>query len=332
MESKGNTDLGPVYTKGASFRALAEKRQREYRAEILRVGWSKQGHWLDEDAVKQGANFVTPAAFDAAKIRDTEGKGVGPRTFRNMLSSQAMCFNIFAPLAQDFDLASKVLKRSLPWLDSVKSINIEYTPSNEIFGDQSGFGGVDCDVLIEATSTNGEGAVVVIETKFVEPEFSTCSFCTLKRIDQGKPSCGADIPVETAPEKCLYESLKGYRYWQRTNELGTLSDIAMPADSCPFFGPLWQLWLNHVLAHAEAKRRNSPRAVFAVLAPTANDALIRNGTVFDQFTNLLSSPKSFAFMALDDVIEALADATSSSSESHREWTDGLKARYASIKD
>ena len=37
------TDLGPTYTKGSSYRARAEARQRHYRAEQLAVGWREWG-------------------------------------------------------------------------------------------------------------------------------------------------------------------------------------------------------------------------------------------------------------------------------------------------
>ena len=92
-------DLGPVYKNGNSFRARAEARQREYRAQRLRVGWGRYGHLLTEEAAAAGANFLHPEAFQAARKRQTAGKGVAERTFENMLSSQAMCFNIFAPLS-----------------------------------------------------------------------------------------------------------------------------------------------------------------------------------------------------------------------------------------
>ena len=41
-------EAGPIYTLGKSFRARAEARQRQYRGEILKAGWSKYGHLLNE--------------------------------------------------------------------------------------------------------------------------------------------------------------------------------------------------------------------------------------------------------------------------------------------
>jgi ribosomal protein L24E len=328
-DGRQGTDLDSQYTKGTSFRARAEARQREYRAGILGVGWSEHGHWLCEDAVARGANFVVPEAFEAAQKRDRAGKGVGARTFKNMLSSQAMCFNLFAPLAGDMPLTARVLRSFLPWLGRVDAIHIEYTPSNEIFGDQTGLGGVDCDVLIEGTSDHGEATVVVLETKFVEPEFSVCSFCHPKRIKEGKSYCSGAIPVRNDSGVCLYESQKHYRYWQRTIELGTLDASRLPTDECPFSGPLWQLWLNHVLAHAEAARRKTPRAVFGVVAPEANDALHRGLRIFEEFIHLLAEPSSFVFIGVDAFIQSLREVAESEAH-HDAWIEGLQARYTSI--
>ena len=172
------TELGPAYTAGDSYRARAEARQRAYRAAKLAVGYEKYGHMLTPAAAAKGSNFVIAEAFDAAVQRDAAGKGVGSRTFGNMLSSQAMCFNIFAPLADRPEMAAAILRTLMPDLDSVESISIEYTPEPEALGDQSKHGGVDCDVLIEATMSDGERLVWVIETKFVEPGLVRVGFAS----------------------------------------------------------------------------------------------------------------------------------------------------------
>ena len=165
---------GKVHTTGNSFRARAEARQREYRANVLKADPGDYGHFLDQGAAERGLNFILPIAFEAAQVRQAKGKGVGARTFENMLSSQAMCFNLFEPLRNDLGLAAEVLSRFVPVLVTVTGISIEHTPDKGIFRDQSGKGGVDCDVLVEGADADGKGIVIVIETKFVEPEFSTC--------------------------------------------------------------------------------------------------------------------------------------------------------------
>jgi hypothetical protein len=319
-----NNDLGPMYSRGNSFRARAEKRQCEYRAEQLKVGCAEWGHWLDSAAEKAGLNFIVPEAFEAAKARMSQGKGVASqRTFGNMLSSQAMCFNLFAPLARDEAqkaLAAKVLGNFIGNISAIREINIEYTPSNEIFGDQTGRGGVDCDVLIDCLDKGGKPVVVTLETKFVEKEFSTCGF---------RKVCPADLVLDAACSNCRYSSSKKYRYWNWSQETGNLRPDKLPAKGCAFGGPLWQLWVNHTLACAEGRKRNATRAIFGVCAPAKNEALLKNG-ILDQFRSYLKDPASFVFIDVDDLIETIRKNVEKRSDWHDRWGRGLTARYAGI--
>jgi hypothetical protein len=322
-------DLGPVYTKGKSYRARAEARQREYRGEVSRVGWTTWGHWLDATAAEAGANFVVSEAHQAALLRRDQGKGVAARTFNNMLASQAMCFNLFAPLAQDTDLAARILRGFVAELATVKRIQFEYTPPNDLFGDQSGHGGVDCDVLVEATWSDGTDAVVTIETKFVETEFSVCGFRKPGREKNGRAVCPGELVVEPDASNCLYVTRKGYRYWHWARRVRNLRAELLPG-ACPFGGPLWQLWVNHTLACAEASRRGARHAAFGVCAPAGNDALLKGGLVFDRFRSLLTQPSTFFFIPLDQLIDDIREACQAAGGRHRQWSNGIAARYAGI--
>jgi hypothetical protein len=64
-------DLGSVYTKGSSFRALAEARQRHYRAHDLKAGWSKYGHLLDDESAGAGRNFLGAEIHKVAVLRQS---------------------------------------------------------------------------------------------------------------------------------------------------------------------------------------------------------------------------------------------------------------------
>lgn len=324
-------DLGPEYTKGTSFRARAEARQRAYRAQTLQVAHGRWGHWLDSASAEAGANFVVPEACEAARARQARGKGVDPvRTFSNMLSSQAMCFNLFAPLARDPSLAATVLRRFVPPLAKVRSIAIEHTPAADIFRDQSGAGGVDCDVFIEGLDGAGAPLVVTFETKFVEPEFSTCGFRKPGREAKGQPVCPPTVTLDGVGSACLYTSQKGYLYWLRTRELGTLRADTLRGRDCAFDGPLWQLWVNHTLASAEASRRGATSAIFGVCAPKANRALLEDGGVLDQFRSHLAEPSSLVFVDLDALVAAIRETAEGKSAWHDTWWQGLEARYAAI--
>lgn len=321
------SELGPVYTKGASYRARAEARQREYRTRTLGVAHGSYGHFLAQAAANDGRNFVLPEAFEAARARQRAGKGVAPRTFENMLSSQAMCFNVFAPLSTRLALAGEALRPFVPALAEVKSIEIEHTPASDIFNDQSGRGGVDCDLLLEGTNTSGEPLVVVIETKFVEPEFSVCGFRKSGRAEKGQDVCPDDVPVRASREACLYVRNKGYAYWQRSDEHGLLVESALSQVGCPFAGANWQLWVNFALAHEEARRRGAKDVRFAVCTSANNAALLDGGKALDGFRSLLQRPEA---VLLIDVDALLARVEAIAPPELRAWATALSARYRGI--
>lgn len=320
-------ELGPVYTKGASYRARAEARQREVRTRTLRVGHGRYGHFLAADAAEAGRNFVLPEAFEDARARADAGKGVAPRTFENMLSSQAMCFNVFAPLRRRCSLAAEALRPLVPGLAEVRSITIEYTPPKDVFRDQSGRGGVDCDLFIEGTNTDGARMVVVVETKFVEPEFSVCGFTQPGRARKGQPVCPSDVPVRADRGACLYTRNKGYAYWERSDEHALLADDGLPRAGCPFADARWQLWVNLALAHEEAKRRGATDVRFAVCTSVNNTALLRGGTVLDGFRALLRRPEAVHLIDLEALLARLEMVAP---PELREWASGLAERYAGI--
>jgi hypothetical protein len=321
-------DEGKPYSKGTSFRARAEARQRSYRAETLKAGWKDYGHLLDDDALAARRNFITREAWQAARDRQEAGKGVAERTFQNMLSSQAMCFNVFATLAADRLLATRVLRTFVPGLAEVRSITFEHTPAKDVFGDQTGRGGVDCDLLIDGAWEQGAG-VLVVETKFVEPEFSMCGFRKPERIAKRQPMCPEIVPVKPDFQACLYESSKHYLYWTRSIEHDTLNPARLSETGCPFGGELWQLWVNHTLAHVEARRRGAKVVRFAVCAPASNDELLQRGQVLSRFRALVKDPSTVLFIDVDRLIDEILSA-SSGNASLADWARGLQARYHRI--
>jgi hypothetical protein len=319
-------ELGPIYSPGRAYRARAEARQREYRASVLMAGHGDWGHVLSPEAAAAGHNFLLPEAHEAARARERAGKGVTQRTFENMLSSQAMCFNILAPLAARLELATEVLAPFIPGLRAVTAIHLEHTPAADIFRDQSGLGGVDCDVLIEA-DTSGGVLIQVVETKFVEPEFSTCGFRKAGRAKKGQDVCPDEVPVRDDRNACLYTSKKGYEYWRRTDEFDLLADGALPATGCPFAGDHWQLWVNLALAHAEGARRGADHVRFAVCSSAQNSALLGDGGGLDAFRGLLREPEAVSLIDLEILVSHVREVAPPQLAG---WAAGLGARYAGI--
>lgn len=319
-----------IYTSGNSFRAKAEAHQRRYRAETLKIRAGVWGHFLTQEDADSGKNFVNEAAYQAALKRKECGKGVADRTLNNMLSSQAMCFNIFTLFDSHKDIAVKVLSQFFPSLMSVTEIEIEHTPDNGIFGDQSGRGGVDCDVLLHGGTKDNQPVTIVLETKFVEQEFSICGFRKSEREKHHQIMCPDDICLRENTNSCLYVSKKNYKYWERSREYSILKSNALPDRGCPFAGPLWQLWVNFTLAHAEADSYTSGEAYFGIIAPQGNKRLLgddQSPKIIEGFKSLLQNPQNVVYIDSDQLILSMKDFVSQNKPELSEWVDKLIARY-----
>ena len=320
---------GKAYTIGDSFRAQAEAQQRCFRAKVLQLEQGDHAHWLRKTDAEEGKNFYGRAHCEVL-ARAKGRKGVDKsRTLVNMLSSQAMCFNIFGNLRTPEGLlvAATALRRFVPTIRDVKQIHLEYTPDKDVFGDQSGLGGVDCDVLIEYSTEHG-GGLLSIETKFVEVEFSNCAF--RKRAGKGDgrlASCPKDTRHREDFSGCLYASKKHYRYWDQSRQIKTLKpEVLRGGFSCPFGEGQWQLWVNHTLVHAEARKRGLQEAAFAVCAPKGNDDLLKGGQTIGAFRNLLTNPRSMLLITVEDLVDALGQSIPQS-PFWRIWSDYLRQRY-----
>jgi len=316
-----------VYTTGNSFRAIAEANAREYRKSILQLTvFDKYGHILDNIDAEKGMNFLPSLRneiLDEVKKRNSLGKGIDMvRTTKNMLSSQAMCFNLFAPLNKDLAFATQFFKQLLGNVSKItKKIQYEYTPSKTIFNDQSGRGGVDCDSLLTYTNDIGQESILVIETKYVEPDFSNCGFRKRDHDDR----CPLNTILEPDLSNCRYHYKKRYNYWKVAEESNLFNMDLITRNPCPFGGHLWQLWTNMSLAYALAKEKGISEYYYAVVCPEENDMLSNNGKIFDMFRDLLKYPEKFKVIYLSDI--KLAFDTIDNKGFNKDWTNEFIQRY-----
>ena len=304
---KSNTE--GIYTTGTSFRAFAEASARNHRVTKLQLKeFKKFGHILTEDDANNGMNFLPSLRneiLSAVHERNEKGKGVDiERTTMNMLSSQAMSFNLFVPLNLNKEYATAFFNQLLGDCQAITNdIEIEYTPSKAIFNDQSGKGGVDCDALLQYTNDKGRNSLLVIETKYVEPEFSICGFRKneLIKTEEKRDLCPAGTIVNPDFSNCRYHYKKHYKYWEVAKASNLFNMDLIHSESCPFGGSLWQLWVNMTLAYGVAKERGCDVFKYAVICHERNDKLSDNGKVFLEFKKLLKNPKHLKIIYLSDI-------------------------------
>jgi len=302
-------ELEGVYTTGKSFRASAEAAARNYRLTKLQLkDFNKHGHILADDDANNGMNFLPSLRneiLSAVRERDEKGKGIDiERTTKNMLASQAMCFNLFVPLNLNKKYASAFFNQLLGDCQAITGyIEIEYTPSKTMFNDQSGKGGVDCDALLQYKNDKGQNSLLVIETKYVEPEFSICGFRKNEFNKQKKKRdlCPVDTIVDPDFSNCRYHYKKHYKYWEVAKASNLFHMDLIHSESCPFGGSLWQLWVNMTLAYRIAKERGCNAFNYAIICHERNDKLSDNGKVYLEFKNLLRNPNHLKVIHLSEI-------------------------------
>jgi hypothetical protein len=145
------------------------------------------GPWrMGEDCVgstllegeKTRKNFITTCAFDYAQEKVREKRTINSdltldeyRLFNNMLSSQPMCFNLFADLRAGImagnDDASDALRAmfSESQIGTIERIEVEMMPQpkSEFIGDKTAF-----DAAILFTGKDGRNGIAAIETKYTD--------------------------------------------------------------------------------------------------------------------------------------------------------------------
>jgi len=322
-----------VFTSGSSFRANVEARARAYRVtSLLLKDFDTYGHILTEEDAKIGYNFLPSMRkeiLSAVRKRNDQGKGVDMnRTTKNMLSSQAMCFNLFVPLNLNKKFATTFFKQLLGDCQAIiGDIEIEYTPSTSIFHDQSGKGGVDCDALLQYENNAGQHSILIMETKYVETEFSICGFRknVMNKQNKKRDLCPPDTIVNQGFSNCRYHYKKHYKYWEVAEESELFKMELIHDNLCPFGGALWQLWVNMTLAYAVAKEKGCDDFGYAVICHERNSKLSDNGKVFTDFKRLLKNPNKFKVIYLSDIKKSFESTEGGFSDIG--WTMEFAERY-----
>jgi hypothetical protein len=222
------------------------------------------------------ANYLTPTIRRVVRREVLEappgqGRLFGrPRIFNDLLSSQPLCFNLFAELAEDRELAASVLNGLLPEIgvSRVLQIEFEYSPGRGdplLTDDRSAF-----DVFIRYENFRGAPEFLGIEVKYHEN---------------------------------LVGSAAAHR--NRYDELAASMDCFVPeARDALMRQPLQQIWRDHLLVAAvRSARPEYGRGRFVLLSPARNERCRR---AVAGYRACLRDDQSFLAWSLEEVLDALA--------------------------
>lgn len=240
-----------AYYKGdPPFRAWCRLKQsvyrekKEWKAGRVRSGDDRTlGNYLTDSDAERGNNFLSPQIFESAKKRikaKVKGEVIQPdRLFRNMLTSQTLCFNLFLPQMDSLDLANKIWTTLYPKLvRKVTRVLVEYSPgradTENYTGDKSAF-----DAYVEFDRVAGGRGMIGIEVKYTD------SFSGSKKVGSSK----SDINSRKALERVYTKS-------QLYSETGWSACKAMRTE---------QLWRTHLLAESMRDSHKFDSVVYMVL-------------------------------------------------------------------
>lgn len=235
------------------------------------------GSLISAAAASAGRNFFSPAIAQLVH-REVAYQERGAlierrRLYGNLLSSQPLAFNLFAPLRFDLHFAGKVIRCLLPDMDVAKVLQVqfEHSPGRldpALTGDRSSF-----DVAIVYERADGERGLIGIEMKYTE-------------------SGGEGSQGDLAP---------------RFNELAVASELYRNPCSAVLRTPsLQQLAREHLLTFAALRRGDYAQAHFVLIAPRDNH-LIQQGASLYSAHLVAPGPGGVPFinLELERVIEAL---------------------------
>lgn len=199
----------------------------------------KLGSRLDAKSAKEGYNFLSP---DIAKLafRESVYREIGAmieqeRLWKNLLSSQPLCFNLFGGMKLDYDKANKFFRHLFPeYLKTVEGIYFEHSPGrgNPAFThDNTAF-----DVFVTCKTVDGERGFIAIEVKYSE---------TMAE------------PLATLRP----------RYDELSKFIGVYNDPDAPALRT---NPLQQLWREHMLSRSMIEHGLYSSGRFVLIYPSQN--------------------------------------------------------------
>lgn len=222
-------------------------------------------------------NYLTPVIRNVVKrevLDSTRSAGklfARPRIFNDLLSSQPLCFNLFAELGEDLELATRVLRRLVrTGVGKVNAIEFEWSPGRgdeRYTGDKSAF-----DVFVRYNDEAGKPCFVGIEVKYHENLQDTAA--------RLRPRY-----EEVAQSMDVFDK-------ERLVELRAK--------------PLQQVWRDHLLAGSMLATGEWSRGEFVFLYPRDNE---RCQAVVTRYAECLTDDGTFAAWTLEGVVDAIRGET-----------------------
>jgi hypothetical protein len=235
----------------------------------------KLGSRLTVKTAQTGANFITPEVSELVRwelaYREIAATIDTKRLSGNLLSSQALTFNLFGPLKLSPKLATAVFRRLFPdFVQKVEDIWFEHSPGRR----HSGFTGDNTafDLIALCHTLRGNTGFIAIEVKYSEA-------------------------ASTQPGRS-----------PRYDDLARQSGLFHDPDAAALRSPgVQQFWREHLLAHTMVHAGLYDEGLFIVAAPSQNRECQIVIEKYRQQLTAAGTPKvAFDTVTIETIIDAMA--------------------------
>jgi hypothetical protein len=226
-------------------------------------------------ARETGATFLTPAVFDAARARmsvvEPNQSIDHQRLWADLLSSEALAFNLFGDLAADLELADRAVHALMPDAPGrVSEIRFAYSPGRLDPQWLNSLRAFDAAIVLDRD--DGSHGIVAIDTKYHE---------------------------RTKPEQPKPENL-----W-RTGAVHERSGVFRPEafDVVKGRSDLCLIWLEHLLllSMLQHPSRTWTWGRYLVVHPAGNPDI---AGLSARYRELLAEPSTFASMTIEELLDS----------------------------
>lgn len=285
-----NYQIGEQYTQDDGFKAAARLHQSHYRANNLKIDYDDYGNRLKNEDAEKLLNY-----YEGLNVRSVLRKRFpvySKKRDADMLRSEHIPFNLFAPLTVDHELTKQIIQRTFGInCNEIQKVEFEWAPKpKENYLDDATAFDVYISYLNEKNMISGIG----IEVKYTEKAY-TIGLTEKKKVNDENSS-----------------------YWSVARASGVFLDFANPAFVSD---ELRQIWRNHLLGLAMVQRNEIKDFTSIIIFPARNLHFLQ---VIPDYQDLLcDSCRNLVYgCTYESYITAI-----SGNEEMEHWKEYLQKRY-----
>ena len=282
-------EVGPQNSEDHTLKAQARLHQSKFRAEVLKLNFRGSGNRLNDEDAENFANYYD--GFEISKQLRTRFKTYSQKRDADMLRSEHMAFNFFAPLAHSKKYATRIINKAFGLrCREVTAIKFSYAPepNGKYLNDSTNY-----DVFIQYLNGNYKLCALGIDIRYTENSFQ-----------MGKSDIKRTVDTNSI-------------YWRVSRELGAFKEENLEQLSSDEYR---QLWRAQLLGLKMTQRKDISYLTSITLYPKANTYF---APLIEKYNTFIDKSRvAVAGATFEDLFDAIGG-----DEEMEKWKEYLQARY-----